>query len=231
MENASKALLIAGGVLLSMMILSLLVYVGTTMTDIAESEDRRIATQQLEEFNRSYLVYNKKRMYGTELITLVNKAINHNKTIEATEISPYYVNIIIENIEDFKTGGKVINYNYSIHSNSYETPLDDENKIKQLMGIDEITIALNAGEHNLGSWSSDGTLQMNKGIIGFFEQYKEDKIIPDEEANKTYYIYSALTNFKTAIFACEDVNGDGKSVEYNEEGRIKSMEFKQISID
>lgn len=78
MENASKALIIAGGVLLAMMILSLVVYVASSMTDIAESEERRTLAEQTAEFNKSYLSYNKSRMYGTDVISVYNKAEDNN---------------------------------------------------------------------------------------------------------------------------------------------------------
>lgn len=78
MENASKALIIAGGILLAMMILSLVVYVSLSMSDIAESEDRRTLAEQTTEFNKSYLSYNKSRVYGTDVITVYNKAEDNN---------------------------------------------------------------------------------------------------------------------------------------------------------
>ena len=78
MENATKALLIAGGILIAMMTLALLVYVFGYMTDFAESQDRVAATQEIVEFNESYEAYNKQRMYGTDVISVVNKAEDNN---------------------------------------------------------------------------------------------------------------------------------------------------------
>ena len=65
---------------------------------------------------------------------------------------------------------------------------------------------------------------MDKDIVDFFEQDKEDSVIKGTGTNKykIYYIYSALTNFKRAIFQCEKVI-------YNEDtGRIQEMKFEQI---
>jgi len=103
MENASKALLIAGGILLAMMILVLLVYVATYMGDMAKSQDERLAIQQLEEFNASYLAYNKSRMYGTDVLTVFNKANNEQDfIIEVTAVDKDNNNISIENNHGFK---------------------------------------------------------------------------------------------------------------------------------
>lgn len=63
---------------------------------------------------------------------------------------------------------------------------------------------------------------MDKDIVDFFEQDKEDSVIKGTGTNKIYYIYSALTNFKRAVFEC-------KEVKYNSNtGRIEEMKFKQI---
>lgn len=221
MENASKALVLAGGVLLAMMILVMLIYVGTSMTDNMESQERNNLAKQITEFNKTYLAYDKTKMFGIDVITVANKAINHNKTIEAEDTDPYYINIVVKTKNDFKTTGIVVDNSYPSNHIRHERDLDSQD-IKDLTGND-VVVALEhnyINGHNLGTWSSDGTLEMNNGIIKFFEQYKEDKQIRNN--NKTYYVYSALTNFKKAIFMCE-------SVEYNEEtGRINSMTFKQI---
>lgn len=110
MENASKALIIAGGILLAMMILALMVYLGTSITDMAESEDKRTLAEQTEEFNKSYLSYNKSRVYGTDVITVYNKAKDNNEKYKNN--SNYRVEIIVldesdriisvENTQDFK---------------------------------------------------------------------------------------------------------------------------------
>lgn len=78
MENASKALIIAGGVFLALMILSLLVYVLSSMTDFADAQDRAKQVSEIEEFNKSYQAYNKQRMYGIDIISVVNKANDNN---------------------------------------------------------------------------------------------------------------------------------------------------------
>ena len=178
MENASKALIMAGGILLSIMILSLLVYVGTSMSDMAESQDRKLLTQQIEEFNKGYLAYNKTRLYGTDVITVVNKAVNHNKTVGATEADPYYINVIVKTQDEFKTTGTVINTELPSNHEGYENDMTPE-QIENKKNKANITFKMekNADGYELGSWSSDGTLQMNKGIIGFFEQNKVDETI------------------------------------------------------
>ena len=81
MENASKALIIAGGILLALMTLTLLVYGLTTTTRISEANDEAKKLEEIENFNSEYLAYNRRVMYGIDLINVINKAINNNAKI------------------------------------------------------------------------------------------------------------------------------------------------------
>lgn len=104
MENASKAVLMAGGTLLAIMILSLIIYVSTSISGFAEEQDKRTLAKQIEEFNKGYLAYNKTILYGADILTVYNKAQEdkdkYDVSVEAVDESN---NIItIENTQDFK---------------------------------------------------------------------------------------------------------------------------------
>lgn len=79
MENASKALIIAGAVLLSVMIVSLLVYTGKSFGIIAKAEQDAKLTQDKKNFNLQYEVYDKTLMYGTDVLSCLNKAQSNNQ--------------------------------------------------------------------------------------------------------------------------------------------------------
>lgn len=79
MENASKALIIAGAVLLSIMIVSLLVYTAQSFGLIAKAQQDAKLTQDKQKFNAEYEVYDKKLMYGTDVLSCLNKAQNNNQ--------------------------------------------------------------------------------------------------------------------------------------------------------
>ncbi len=223
MENASKALLIAGGVLLAMMILAIMVYVFGSMSDFAESQDRTAATQEIVEFNKGYEAYNKQRMYGTDVISVVNKAINHNKNVAPNAEDPYYVNVKMHVIQSFETTGKRIDNTKSANQLGYEKDLDIGAIRSELSSVTVSTSELKAGSsYDLGKWKGD-VLEMNSGIISFFTQTDSDTI--KTKGQYTYYIYSALTNFKSSIFECSEVH-------YNQEtGRIDEISFEQIDTN
>ena len=79
MENASKALLIAGGMLIAIIVLSLFAMMYNKMTELKNNEEARAKVEQLENFNAEYESFNKKLMYGADVITLANKIYNNNK--------------------------------------------------------------------------------------------------------------------------------------------------------
>lgn len=211
MENASKALIIAGGILLAMMILSLMVYMGTTMNDMAESQDRQTLAQQTKEFNDSYLAYNKTRMYGTDVITVVNKAIDYNKRLD-TDDEEYFINISLDLKTDFETTSEKVTI-YGDGRQEYSAPVRNGN-ISLKKGIYDVKVR-------------EGSTQINQGLLNFFAQDPDPAPTEDKfkEKIERTYTHSALTNFKRAIFKCNGVH-------YSEEtGRIDEMIFTQLAVD
>ena len=79
MENAAKALEIAAGVILGVLIMSLIAYFLTSIGSWPEQEDSQKMMEQTAKFNLEYEVYDKKGMYGTDVISCMSKAINNNE--------------------------------------------------------------------------------------------------------------------------------------------------------
>lgn len=78
MENASKALTMAGGILIAVMILIALVSMVQNSAQYNKDEEERRKVEQMAEFNQEYESYQKKLMRGTDVISVVNKANNNN---------------------------------------------------------------------------------------------------------------------------------------------------------
>ena len=100
MENASKALIIAGGVLLAMIVISLFYAVFRGMGEAAGSASQDSAQKELSAFNTAYEAYDKKVMYGMDIVSVLNMAISNNKQYgieyydENNEFVDFYVNVI-----------------------------------------------------------------------------------------------------------------------------------------
>lgn len=78
MENISKALIITGGILLTILILTLIVFIFNRINLIPQEQIQQHGELGIIEFNRSFEVYQKPLMYGTDIISVINQAIDHN---------------------------------------------------------------------------------------------------------------------------------------------------------
>ena len=227
MENASKALMIAGGILLAILTLSLVVYMMTAVTTMAEAQDAKALAEQITAFNKEYESYNKRIMYGTDVITVINKAINHNQSIAAQVDDPYYINIKLFPIEKFETVVEKIDNTKEYYDSETLKGIQITDDIKTLLKnpSNSYNSYLEANkEENLGTWQNGGEgFVTNNNFKAFFAGDAVDKTATTPDKKTTYKMYSALTNFKRAIFTCPE---DG--VKYNEEtGRIEEMKFIQ----
>lgn len=101
MENASKALLISGGILLTILTLSLIIYLSNNIQLIGKAEKDKITQKQLVEFNKQYEAYNRNLLYGTDVLTVVNKAKENNKKYNITT-EPTNLYYIRSNCKGFK---------------------------------------------------------------------------------------------------------------------------------
>lgn len=79
MENASNALYIAGGVLIAILILSLLVLMWSGASGLFKSDEELKEEQQVAAFNTDYEAFNKNLLRGTEIISVINKAESNNR--------------------------------------------------------------------------------------------------------------------------------------------------------
>lgn len=78
MENAAKALQIAGGVLISLLIIGALVYGYQQLSTLEQTREDAEGIAQAADFNGNYEVYNRSGLYGSELLSLANKMEDYN---------------------------------------------------------------------------------------------------------------------------------------------------------
>lgn len=144
MENASKALFMAAGVLIGVLILTLAVYLFATFGSTSAELHKQQATDRLNEFNSQFTSYEAKNENGLtiyDFITVASLATENNKYYDlpdktgisdsslSTNQSDYYVSVFIE--------GNNINYGFGKNTESneanekYQNLIDQElNKIK-----------------------------------------------------------------------------------------------------
>ena len=79
MENASKALLMGGGMLIAILTLSLVVFAFNSIAQNYKTQDEVEVVKQVTAFNSEYESYNRKLLRGTDVISLCNKAMDNNE--------------------------------------------------------------------------------------------------------------------------------------------------------
>lgn len=148
MENASKALLMAAGVLIGLLIISLAVYLFVSFGSTSAEIHKQNEAQQIAQFNSQFTSYEGKDCTIYDVITLANLATDNNKyygfenrTIKTQE-KDNYISVQIRNdqlnsvigvgyIEGGTNGNGSINYD-SIIKKELENMEEDSNQNKIL---------------------------------------------------------------------------------------------------
>ena len=241
MENATKALLMIGSILLAILILSLIVLLMNNLQVIRTSESEKTFREQLTAFNMQYEAYNKKIMYGTDIISVVNKAIDNNNAMNLQNGTVYadlprgYVNIKITTLDSFYTTVERYNEDDPYPRREGEDEGINVSHLNSVLSSNHISTVvsdarINVGTYNMGTWTGDHeTLIIDSRFKEFFASAREDYAFESLKARDeryvehpyTYYVHSALTNFKRAVFTCDRVTYDSNS-------KICELEFRQV---
>ena len=226
MENVTKALLIAGGVLLAIMILSILVIFRGRLTGYFERQHESKIIEQDTKFNAKFENYNQETIRGNELISIMNKVVDYNTSIVG--VKGDYDRIVMS--VDFKgyQNSDRNNFKYSaedesifrgifsgnsLNNNGNDTNLkritDLPATVTSGTGLSEDQLQkLSANIQNIvlsDSATEDAKNTRNKklqSIIGKsnLSNSELNKLI---EVTKKYYQYTQL---KRAMFKCTEVN-------------------------
>lgn len=111
MENASKALLMAGGVLIAVLTIALLVMAFSSSSQFYKTQDDIEAVEQITAFNQEYESYNKKLLRGTDVISVCNKALSNNE--KYSDVPENQINVKFKLVENLMNNTLVKNQEYS----------------------------------------------------------------------------------------------------------------------
>lgn len=107
MENASKALIMAGEILIGIIVLGILAFVIVSFGRYSSDMHKRIANQEVYKFNSNFLSYSGRvDITSQEIATIINFAKrendNNNLSRNNSENNEAYIDIIIDNKSFFK---------------------------------------------------------------------------------------------------------------------------------
>ena len=109
MENASKALIIAGATLIGVMVLSMFLYVFREAAKTNANYDERQSMYQLQKHNQKFEVYNKDNNTIIDLITVINLARDVNIEYDYDPDSNMEVLINMHGIYYWLPNKKIVN--------------------------------------------------------------------------------------------------------------------------
>ncbi len=83
MDNASKALIMAGGILIAVLVISVSLYVITSARGVAKISNERIEENAVQSFNRFYAAYTsdgtKVEIMGIDAVNIYRKALDDSQ--------------------------------------------------------------------------------------------------------------------------------------------------------
>ena len=241
MENVTKALIMAAGILLAIMILSLLVIFGSRLSGYFSQEHDSKIIEQDTKFNAQFENYNQETIRGNELMSVMNKVVNYNTAIADTE---EYEKVKMS--VDFKGKEKSFLFNEEtdtsilnglLRNGCLENNESSDSNLSKITsipttlpnkaGVEETQLQRLAAElHNIDIDTSQNDLvetrnKKLKSILGRVPSSADiTKII---KFTKQYYQYTQL---KRAMFTCKSVGHNT-----NQTGaRVNSIKF-DIELD
>lgn len=222
MENASKALILAGGVLISLLILGALLLMFNNLTTYQASKSQSVAEADVSRFNNQFETYNRNGIRGSDMVSLVNRIISYNIENEQDGYEKMQISVkIADNRNEIK------------EKFSYDTTSDFPKLIRTSYNQDNIASTLTnvvtqlENKYNVGTVNYISNLTSNISKV-MDSSGETQKILPNDLSNYggynsikedilTYYEYVQL---KRAYFNCTNA-------EYNQEtGRMVKMEFE-----
>ena len=231
MENASKALIIAGSVLISIMVISLLVFGYNQLSDLEQTRANSDDNVKMAEYMRRFEQFNR-TLYGSELLSLANLQEDYN-TSDEREDSGYaeidiYVTITNSDNDYFPVGEHRMNdilifeENLKTEMAKYEVAEKNYNNrsVKYYSSRTYREIASDFGLFDDGT----GTLSTASNSELAIALNNDEDTGPLMDDIEEYNVLTSIYNqFRIGTrFECE-------SVTYNDyNGRIEEMVFAQI---
>lgn len=206
MENATKALTMAGSVLIAIMVIALIYMLVNKISETEEQDEMQLKAEQTAEFNKEFESYEKKLMRGTELITVINKAINNNNRYDNSEkVNDIDVQFTLKTPVTSVT----VKVSKGVPKKKDEKTEFESDKVYKLID--------NTQKDRINA-------ELKEFIkLGAIQESSDGGIITEWVDEKNYTkVYDEFKVFKRKLFKC-------KSIEYNQEtGRVCLLVFEEL---
>lgn len=235
MENASKALLMAGGILIALLIIGALMLMFNQIGDYEKAQTVDEKDSQLAQFNIDFERYTDDNgIKGTDVISLINKVINYNakaKNGGTTNSVNYNIKMSVT-VSGLKNFNKKYAYDKEKDSDSLFTQdeyvFTNSNELKKILdsfSVAESNISIEklkilSSVYDSSKNRSDNISNIKEKLVEIdsnkYSSWNGITPIPTLDTIKKYRQYS---EFKTSTFVIS------KDSVY-EDGQIKDLYFK-----
>ena len=239
MENASKALLIAAGMLFALLIISLLVVLYNQVSSYYAGQNKLTEIEQLEKFNAKFENYHDKQIRGSELVSILNMIVDYNNLqANAEGYEPISVVINLQgHQEELKwkneSGGdnlitqSTINNSNGTNDDTIKRIAGTSSRLSMNLGISDVKLQKLASrisdivDEPSNSHEKEEFKDFRKQVLERVFGYEVPNSEVDYIITATYQYYQYM-QFKRAMFDCT-------SVTYNtDNGRVNGMTFDVI---
>lgn len=207
MENASKALLIAGGVLVSILVVTLFIYMVASITNYNRSNKELAEIEDVAKFNERFTNYQRDDVQGYELLSLIHNVIDYNEQYTSDSISNKdsynSVTLIIDMPDELREKlryDEKLDDRYVLFSNSRYG--EDDTTKKMLSGKfrggsfqKQIEEKIDNAKKKLGIQGDDVAAKLAKNIKNIFLSEDEVKARADSKYDgKEESVYAEMAN-------------------------------------
>ncbi len=187
MENASRALVIAGGVLLSLIIIGVVMFAYRGITSLQKEKDISLSNEQVSKINEQIEKYTKKSViYGSEVLSICNAIEDYSRKYPESEGYPKITAIIKIKADGIKECFEEDEYDNIDILKAYDRAIkerDDKGKVtmSNRKTIEELYNLLGTGGENHDKLHSYFDLYLNGGkhtfkdILQLLEEYEKYK--------------------------------------------------------
>lgn len=204
MENASKALIMAGSVLISMMVVAILVYGYSQIRDLNQMDVSKEEAKQSTEYNKKFEAYMREDLHGADVLSVVNLITDYNEKHDEAEDGYVDIRLTVRSNVRNSTFRKNV---YTVEE--LKTIIDSYDRKKRDML-----------SKKYGGKSIDQFVNMRSNELDKFKA--EHPEIRNLDASILEYtnLVDDMTAFKTVTFRFVNV-------EYGLNGRITKLEYEQ----
>lgn len=247
MENASKALIMAGSVLIALLIIGALILMFNNLSNYQNVGTENEKEAQVVEFNNQYETYNRKNVRGSDLCSLLNRAVDYNRrksTVGTGKDQGQYLAYepitITFNLQSSKGGKELLaapdgrnrlllqnQYTQSGNSNDFErgisatiTPIENKYTVDILMKLTTSLTKIFIADSSSTQSKEEAVERFNKIVKSSQKVSGWNQIKEGSSIRNEIYTYYEFVQFKRAQFDCTNV-------EYNQQtGRMINMDFR-----